>query len=132
MKEEILIGLGAIILSGLTYFAGVKRTEKKYLQTERQSRIQSVLEKYLQFLRTNTTGGLDGLQKSGIATLASNDEILELIDLIVKHGKGHPFGSYSEMLKSEDLKALFDYSVRNDVNFFRTPLEEIIEKYKSA
>jgi len=132
MKEEILIGLGGIILSGLTYFAGVKRTEKKFLQTERQARIQSVLEKYRQFLKGNTTGGFDGLQKAGIATLASNDEIFELIDLIVKHGEGHPFGRYAEMLESEDLKKLFDYSVRNKVNFFRTPLEELIEKYKAA
>ncbi len=128
MTNELLIGLGGLILSGLTYFAGVWRTERRTAKEDRNARIQRVFDRYMEFRRTNHTGGTDGLQKAGVATLCSNDEILELVELIVHHGEKHPLGADHEMAFSGvNLLSLFSYAAENRVNFLQTPLEEIIK-----
>jgi hypothetical protein len=63
MTNEILIGIGGLILGVLTYFAGVWRTEKRHATQDRDARIRLVFERYMGFRRTNYTGGYDGLQK---------------------------------------------------------------------
>jgi len=128
MKAEVLIGVAGLVLSVVTYFVGARRTEKRLRVEEKQNRIRGVFEKYMEFRRTNYTGGFDGLQKSGAATLASDSEIRELADLIVKHGENDPLDRKSGLFSSVDFKAFFDYSVEERVNFLRTPVAEVIEK----
>lgn len=93
MTNEILIVLAGLVLSVLMYFAGVWRTERRHAKEDRETRVRRVFEKYMEFRRSNYTGGYDGLQKAGISTLASNGEVQELLDLIVAHGERHPLGS---------------------------------------
>jgi hypothetical protein len=132
MEAEVLIGVAglvlAVLLSVFTYFAGVRRTEKRLRVEEKQNRIRVVFEKYMEFRRRNYTGGFDGLQKAGAATLESDSEIRELADLIVKHGENDPLDRKCVLFDSVDFKAFFDYSVEERVNFLRTPVEEIVEK----
>lgn len=47
MPNEILIGLGGLILSALTYFAGVYRTEKRLNKEEKRQRIEAVFNRHL-------------------------------------------------------------------------------------
>lgn len=54
MTTEILIGIGGLLLSVLTYFAGVHRTEKRLSKDERNTRIQKVLDKYMNFKESNS------------------------------------------------------------------------------
>jgi len=128
MKAEVLIGVAGLVLSVVTYFVGARRTEKRLRVEEKQNRIRGVFEKYMEFRRTNYTGGFDGLQKAGAATLASDSEIRELADLIVKHGENDPLDRKSGLFGSVDFKAFFDYSVEERVNFLRTPVAEVVEK----
>ncbi|HBR18212.1 MAG TPA: hypothetical protein DD725_11535 [Deltaproteobacteria bacterium] len=132
MTTEILIGIGGLLLSFLTYFAGVHRTEKRLSKDERNARIQNVLDKYMNFRRSNYTSGLDGLQKAGIATLSTDNEIIELIDMIVKHGEKNPLGSYQESLSKAGLKKFFDFAANHNINFFDFPVEEIIKKIEAV
>lgn len=128
MKNEILIGLGGLVLSILTYFAGVRRTENRYLDVDRKQRIDAVFKTYMEFRREIKTAGHDGLLKAGVATLESNEEILELAEKIIAHGELDPLERKSGLLDSVNLKKLFDYAAKNRINFLRTKLEEIIEK----
>ncbi len=128
MTSEILIGAGGLIFSVLTYFVGVYRTEKRLSKDERNARIQRVFEKYFEFRRTNYTGGFDGLQKAGTATLKSDDEIRELIALIINHGEKNPLGGESHLFDHVDLKRFFDYAATKQINFFNTTVEEVIAK----
>ena len=128
MTAEILIGICGLILSVLTYFAGVWRTEKRLSREDRERRVRSVFDKYMDFRRRNYTGGLDGLQKAGAATLNSHNEILEVIDLVTGHGETHPLGQNQlHLFEGVDLKKFFDYAAKQRVNFLRTPLERVIE-----
>ena len=132
MTSEILIGIGGLLLSVLTYFAGVHRTEKRLSKDERNTRIQKVLDKYMNFRRANYTSGLDGLQKAGIATLFTDDEIIELIDMIIKHGEKNPLGRYQESLSKVGLKKFFDFTANQNINFYDLSAEEIIKKIEAA
>jgi hypothetical protein len=81
--------IGGLLLSVLTYFAGVKRG-KKYRQEdlaaaaareaaeasrEADRRIDSVVQRYADLVRVNTTGALHGLLVAGIKNLRSSEEI---------------------------------------------------------
>lgn len=128
MSNEILIGISGLILSVLTYFAGVARTKKQNSVQDREERIFRVLEKYLEFRRSSKTSGLDGLKKAGIATLESNAEVTELLDRIVAHGEPHPLGQeHAAVYSGVDLLRFFRYAAQNSVNFFRTPVEQVIK-----
>lgn len=127
MSNELLIGLGGLILSGLTYFAGVWRTERRHAVGDRDARVQRVLRKYMEFRRASYTSGLDGLQKAGVATLKSDDEIYELATLITAHGEPNPLGrDHESTFKGVSLHKLFQYAAENRLNFFQIPIEQVI------
>jgi len=129
MMGEILIGIVGLLLSILTYFAGVWRTEDRLSKEEQNSRIQRVFDRYMEFRRSKTTSGCDGLQKAGVSTLQSDEEIRELIELIGNHGETNPLGTNSaHLFESVDLKKFFDYTAWGHVNFYRTPIEEVIDR----
>ncbi len=126
---EILIGIVGLLLSVLTYFAGVWSTEERLSKEERNSRIQRVFDQYMEFRRSKYTSGFGGLQKAGVSTLQSDEEIRELIELIGNHGETNPLGTNSaHLFESVDLKKFFDYTAWGYVNFYRTPIEEVIDR----
>ncbi len=127
MTAEILIGLGGLVLSALTYFAGVHRTERRYKTDQRQTRIQRVFDKYMEFRKNSKTAGFDGLQKAGVATLESDQEIRDLADLIIKHHETDPLERQTGLLEGVDLKKLFDTATKERVNWFRTDLKKYIQ-----
>jgi hypothetical protein len=127
MANELIIGIGGIVLSVLTYFAGVCRTERRFAAEGREIRVRRVFEKYMELRRTNRTGGYDGLQKSGISTLRSNEEIQELFNLVVAHGEIHSLGpDHAKVFNGVDLRKFFLYATEKQVNFLKTPVEDVI------
>jgi hypothetical protein len=131
MKTEVIIGIGGLLLAVLTYFAGVWRTERRLSKEDREKRIQRVFQKYMGFRNSNYTGGFDGLQKAGIATLANNDEINELFDLIIAHGEKHPLGKKQlHLFETVDLKSFFDFTAKRRINFLQISIEKIIEDFR--
>jgi len=74
-----------------------------------------------------STGGYDGLQKAGISTLTSNEEVQELLHLIAAHGEMHPLGSdHQAVFRDVDLLKLFKFAAEHRINFLRTPIEQVI------
>ncbi|MDD5173479.1 MAG: hypothetical protein PHV48_01460 [Candidatus Omnitrophica bacterium] len=125
MKNESIIGIGGIILSALTYFAGVQRG----LQKEKRQRINDVFNKYMGFRKSNYTGGYDGLLKSGVATLKNDKEIRELYALIIQHGEKPPLEI--EKFRNVCLKKFFDYAIDEKIDFYRVPINEILNRIGS-
>lgn len=128
MSTEILLTIGGLILSVLTYFAGVTRTKRQLATQDRETRIRLVLDAYMDFRRKSKTDGLDGLLKAGVATLASNAETYELLRLIVAHGENHPLGrDHATQFAGVDLPRFFRYAAENRINFFQVPAEQVIK-----
>lgn len=128
MSNELLIGIGGLVLSVLTYFAGVWRTEVRHRKEDKGERINRVLSSYLEFETRSKTSGLDGLQKAGVATLETDAEIREVGTLIRAHGKLNPLSLESGILDKVDLKKFFDYAAKERVNFFNVKVSDIIER----
>jgi len=127
MTNEILIRIGGLVLIVLAYFAGVWRTEKRHAAKDSGERIRFVFDTYMGFRRISRTAGFDGLQKSGISTLKSNEEIQELLDLIVNHGENHPLGpNHENIFQGVDLLKFFQYSTKEKINFFSVSIDQII------
>src|SRR5437899_6960426 len=79
---EIALSIGGLLLSVLTYFAGVRRGKKDRQEDlaaaaahEADHRIDRVVQRYVTLVRTNKTGALHGLLVAGVKNLQSSDEI---------------------------------------------------------
>ena len=107
MGTGIIIGVGGLVLAVLCYFAGVRRTEKRYQSQAKEKRIENVVGRYMKFRRTNETAGLDGLQRSGVATLKNDDETREVADLIMGYGEHDPLQRSTLPMDKVNLKAFF-------------------------
>ena len=113
-RNELLIGLGGIFLSGLTYFAGVWRTKRQQASEDSNTRITRVLDKYINASQAGKGKAFYGLIHAGVGTLNSDAEIRELFDRIVKHGQQwDPRSS----LESVDTHRFFQIAIRQNTNF---------------
>jgi hypothetical protein len=79
---EIALAVGGVLLSVLTYFAGVRRG-KRYRDEDRavaaeheaDHRIDRVVQRYTLLVRTSQTGALHGLLVAGVKNLRSSGEV---------------------------------------------------------
>ncbi|MDF9392560.1 MULTISPECIES: hypothetical protein [Methylococcus] len=128
MSNELLLSIGGLFISVLTYFAGVQRTEAHHRMKDRGVRIDRVINVYLEFDTKHKASGLDGLLKSGIATLETDAEIREVGRSVRAHGKQNPLSLESGILDNVNLKKFFDYAARESVNFYITEVSDVVEK----
>lgn len=131
MNNEILIGIAGLVLSVLTYFAGVWRAERRQAKQDKGQRTDRVFNAYMDIRNRNKTAGHDGLLKSGVATLSSDAEIRELADRIMDYGEKDPLERKSGLIDNVDLKMLFKYAAKERINFLRVQLADVIEQSKS-
>ena len=120
MKNEIIICIGGVLLSALTYFAGVYRTERRYKKQAKEKRIENVLNRYMEFRKSNKTAGLDGLQKAGVGTLKNDSEIREVVNLIMQYGETDPLQRPALQVDGIDLKVFFEQAAKEKINFFHS------------
>lgn len=128
-KDGLIIGFGGLLLSVLTYFAGVIRTERRYARSDREARIAKVLDAYLVAARTGRINGFPGLVQAGIATLENDAEIRSLMERIVQHGqKWDP----RPVLQGLDAHEYFKYAIENHYNFeIAKSAEELASQLKN-
>ena len=131
MNNEILIGIAGLVLSILTYFAGVWRAERRQARQDKEQRIDRVFIDYMDFRKQNKTAGHDGLLKSGVATLSSDAEIRELADRVMEYGENDPLERKSGLIDNVDLKILFKYAAKERIKFLRVQLADVIEQSNS-
>ena len=107
MTSALLIGLGGLILSALTYFAGVQRTERRHEKGEKESRINHVVDFYVKASQAHMDSGLSGLMKAGIGTLKNDQEIREACQRIINHGEHSPLAAIQKFSSEIDLFIFF-------------------------
>lgn len=112
--NELLISLGGLLLSVLTYFAGVLRTERRHARDDREARITRVLDAYIADARVGRANGFHGLVGAGVGTLMSDAEIRELMDRIVQYGQGW---DPRPILQGVDMYEFFKTAANRKYNF---------------
>lgn len=121
--NELLIGLGGLLLLVLTYFAGVLRTERRYAHNDSETRIIRVLDEYLAAARAGRANGFHGLVLAGVGTLVSEAEIRELMDRIVQHQRGW---DPRPILEGVDMHKFFKTAIERQYNFHITGSAEAL------
>src|SRR5262249_27281095 len=102
-----------LILSLLTYFAGVRRG-KRYREEDRavaaehdaDHRIDRVVQRYALLVRTNRTKALHGLLVAGVKNLRSSDEIRLVQERAIAQTGHDPLRQY--LLDGVNLKEFVD------------------------
>jgi hypothetical protein len=126
---EIIITVGGLILSVLTYFAGAHRANLLHSRADSEIRINRVLDAYLAASRTSRTNGWHGLIQAGVGTLKSDAEIRELLSRIKKHGELFDPGN---VIHGIDVFEFFKISAERNFNFMmRGNPEELAAELRS-
>jgi hypothetical protein len=128
---EIALTIGGLLLSLLTYFAGVRRGRRyreedlaAAAEHDADHRIDRVVQRYALLVRTDQAGALHGLLVAGVKNLRSSDEIRLARERATAVTGIDPLRPYADRL---DLKELVDAcvfdntSVKND--------REILERF---
>lgn len=128
LTESFLLGSGAIILVGLTYFA----TKAHINKGASESRVQSVLNLYLNLARSGQINGITALVRSGISIL-TDDEIASLSKLLQAHGEIDHIGLLFEKTGKTKLQDFFQSATKRKVNFIDSrTAEAFILEYKNS
>ena len=128
---EIALAIGGLLLSLLTYFAGVRRG-KRYREEDLAAaaehdadhRIDRVVQQYAVLVRTNQTSALHGLLVAGVKNLRSSDEIRLARERATAQTGHDPLRQYAERA---NLKELVDACVFDDVSVKND--REILERF---
>lgn len=120
-RDGLIIGFGGLVLSVLTYFAGVIRTERRYARTDRAVRITRVLDAYLDAAHSGRVNGFPGLLRAGVATLKNDAEIRELLDHIYQHDQRW---DPRPTLQDIDTHKFFTTAVERHIDFMASGNEE--------
>jgi hypothetical protein len=118
---EIALTIGGLLLSVLTYFAGVRRG-KRYREEDRAAaaehdadhRIDRVVQRYALLFRTNQTGALHGLLAAGVKNLRTSDEIRLARERATAQTGNDPLRQYS--LDGVNLKEFVEACVFDSVS----------------
>jgi hypothetical protein len=129
---EIALIIGGLLLSVLTYFAGVRRG-KRHREEDRAAaaehdadhRIDRVVQRYATLVRTNQTGALHGLLVAGVKNLRSSDEIRLPRERAAAQTGHDPLRQYS--LGGVDLKEFVDVCVFDDTSVKND--RELLERF---
>lgn len=125
-NTEILLGVAAIVLPVLTYFAGVQRerqrrqediaqheaelaeARQRELEAAKAQRIGDVVGRYRQLWAKRESSSLQGMLKAGVRSLESSAEVAEACRLIEREGMppGIPH-TYAAGLERADLLVFF-------------------------
>jgi hypothetical protein len=116
MKDDLLI-IGGLLLSVLTYFAGVLRTKHFHEKDDKENRINRVVDKYVKASQSRQNNGLNGLLQAGIANLKSDTEIREACERIVNYNEKAPYSQIGEYYNQVDLYSFFSESKKRGYNF---------------
>jgi hypothetical protein len=125
---SILISLGiGIICAAVGAWIGYRFAMAKHEKEAKIELIRDVAEKYRHLRETNKTSGLDGLIRSGVARLSSNDEVEEAIKIITSFGNKDPLGSTRHKLVGKDIHHFFKVIQKNNLNIWQnSDLEKAI------
>lgn len=131
MKDEIIIGIGGLILSALTYFAGVVRTERRYKAQAEEERIAHFIDNFNNSRKFgHQKRVIEHLIPSGINNLKNDKEIESvLLNLERVHGR-HPLQNNNEEIKQIGYKDFFIWSSKQRGSLTKDNINDFIEHYK--
>jgi len=123
-------GLATVVLiwNVIAWRTTERNTQARYDEVAREARIDVVFKKYMDLRGNSSLVGVNRLFNSGVATLKSHDEIIELADRIISHGQGDLLSRNSELFRNVDFKIFFDFVARERPSLKGSRLKEAVER----
>jgi hypothetical protein len=104
--EPIVIGLGAIVVAALLYWAQQDRRARERRASAREARIRPFVDGYCR--RFPGEAGLHNLVTAGVLSLKGDQEIREACERIRLASNKHPIpATYLDLMSSVDLHVFF-------------------------
>ena len=107
MTNEIIIGIGGLVLAALTYFAGVHRTESRYKKQQKEKRIGDFVNNFFQEYK-GAGVVIELLIPSGINNLNDDEEIQTALNILKNRLGFHPLRQWNNEIESIGYKKFFD------------------------
>jgi len=130
MGKDIIIGFGGLLLSVLTYFAGVIRTERRYKNQAKEKRIDD----FVNTLFSKYRGGgrvIELLIPSGINDLQNDDEIKNALEKARNRLSFHPLRNWKSTIEAIGYKTFFDYIVKNGISLNKSNINNAINDIRT-
>jgi hypothetical protein len=123
--EAILIGIGGIVLSVLTYFAGVIRTDRRHKAQAKDNRIDAFERA---FFDSYGGGGyiLRHLIPTGINNLVDDDEIKIALDRLQNRIGHHPLRDWNQRIEEIGYKSFFQHTAGSGMRLGSASIEILI------
>ena len=127
--DAIIIGIGGLILSVLTYFAGVKRAEKRHKDEAKEKRIDVFISS---FSDRYHGGGyiLEELIPSGINDLDNDSEIHTAFEKLQNRLAVHPLRNWNQLIEKIGYKIFFQHVLRSGLPLTKHTIDKFIDELK--
>lgn len=140
-RDAILLGIGALVLPVLTYFAGLQRGKRSTqsqrqhdaeleLTRRREARIEGAVNRYVDLYHRNVSSAIHGLSNSGLGLLESDDEIRQAIERMHQTTRADPFGSLRKYFDTIDLLVFFRFVSERHLSLYSRSVESVIDQMK--
>lgn len=107
MTAEIVIGVLGLVLSVVTYWAGVRHEKRRQSQDDSEVRINKVVDEYQELFQPRKDHGVPALIEAGALLLTSDQEIREVCRRLDLRNNTSPLEPWAEELQSMNLLQFF-------------------------
>lgn len=129
MDSAVLIGFGGLVLSVLTYFAGVYRTQKRHEKDDSIQRVNRVIDEYQALFMPRKDSGIPALITAGVTLLRNDAEVREVCRQLEARNEGSPLVPHIEFLKDKNLYEVFQIIRREKLNPRHPELANAIARF---
>ena len=111
-----------------------RQQHERRLERERQEQemASKVADEYVAMARRHYDSGITAMARLGLAVLGSDALIRRAIEEMRVRSNTDPWSGHAALIEDLDLVAFFSYVRENRMNFFNTPVEEVVEEVRSA
>ena len=126
-----IIGIGAIVVTALIYFASVLRSESRDKKHAKEKRIDDFV---IIFFSNYKKAGvvIELIIPSGIGNLQNDDEIKNGFDVLKNRLGYHPLRKWDNGIKSIGYKKFFSRIIKKGIILDKTNIENEINEAKQA
>lgn len=121
----IIVGIAAILVAVATYYAGRWEGRRQTRQNRDADLASKVADEYVEMARRRFDSGPHALARLGIHVLGSDALIRQSIAEMYARSGTDPWSGQAHHVENVDLVRFFDFVRANQVDFFKTSVEEV-------
>lgn len=123
---EIALGVIAIVVSIVTYYAGVRHGRRTADESYMQAQQDNLVDEYVDMARRNYSSGVYSLAMLGLEVLGNDPAIRRAIRLMEIRSGTDPWSGKAGLIADINLVSFFRYVREHKVNFAQRSVEDVL------